>query len=304
MFENFKNIKDKKETLFTIIIYEKTAKFIIEDIQQKLQNIKKMKDNLRQKIINDRLYNLKCLIEKKYNDKINLIILCGEEINIEELSKKQINILKEYNILNYIFKSDEIFHIDYINNLFYDFKFYNCIHIGKLVNYYQLNSTKKKKIKEEKFNVKDCATKIEEYINDKKENFIIYGNSQINKKINNKYIIEKYDNYHTDEEIVISFQNIEMKNKQKEFNKYISNLNDPSIENKLIYGNFDKFIKKEIENYTVKQLFFHSDMKEKINSLDSELLNFDLIEISTINKGDPGDQLKNDYGGFFGLKYY
>ena len=108
MFENFKNIKDKKETLFTIIIYEKTAKFLIEDIQQKLQNIKKMKDSFRQKIINDRLYNLKCLIEKKYNDKINLIILCGEEINIEELSKKQINILKEYNILNYIFKSDEI----------------------------------------------------------------------------------------------------------------------------------------------------------------------------------------------------
>ena len=306
MLEKFKSTKDKKETLFTIIIYDKNVDFFISDIQQKLQNIKKMKDVFRQKIINDRLYNLKCTIEKKYslNDKINLIILCNDDIHIEELDKKNIHTLKEYNVMNYIFKSDEIFHIDYINNLFNDFKFYESIHIGKTINYYKLNSTKRKKIKEDKFNLKDCISKIEEYLNSNKNKVILHGNSQINKKIDNKYIIEKYDNYLNDEDLVNNFENIEMQEKQIEFKKYISNLNDPSIENKLIYGNFDKIIKQEIENYTVKKLFYHNDVKDKIDSLENELLNFDLIEISTIKKGDPGYELKNNYGGFFGLKYY
>ena len=120
MFENFNTIKDKKETLFTIIIYDKDSKFFISDINQKLQNIKKMKDNFRKQIINDRLYNLKCYLENKYNEneKINCVFLCGEEINCNPLQKKEINVLREYNIINYNFISDDHFHVKYLNDLF------------------------------------------------------------------------------------------------------------------------------------------------------------------------------------------
>ena len=45
-------------------------------------------------------------------------------------------------------------------------------------------------------------------------------------------------------------------------------------------------------------------MKTNIESLDNSLLNFDIIEIDTINKGDPGYELKENYGGFFGIRYY
>ena len=306
MFKNFNTIKDKKETLFTIIIYDKDSNFFISDINQKLQNIKKMKDNFRKQIINDRLYNLRCYLEKNYNEnkKMNCIILCGEEINCYQFQKKEINMLREYNIINYNFIFDDHFHIKYLNDLFYDFIFYNTIHIGKNITYYKINSTKKKKIKEEKFNLKDCIIKIENHLNNNKEKALLYGNSQINKKIDNKYIIEKYDDYKTDEEIVTCLRNLEIKEKQKDFKNYISNLSDPNIENKIIYGLFEKYILPEIENYCVQKLFVHSDMKSNIDTLDNSLLNFEIIEIDTINKGDPGYELKENYGGFFGIRYY
>ena len=306
MLEKYLSIKDKKETLFTIIIYDKDNKFFITDIEQKLKNIQKMKDNFRRQIINDRLYNLKCFLEKKNkeNDKINSVILCGEEIEMINLDKSQIKVLKEYNIINYNFIYDDHFHVNFVNDLFYDFNFYYSIHIGKNITYYKINSSKKKKIQEDKFNLKDCVTKIENFLDKNKEKVIIHGNSQINKKIDHKFILEKYNDYKSDEEIVICFQNIDIKEKQKEFKKYISNLHDPSIENKLIYGLFETEIKPQIENYTVKKLFVHKDLENNINNLDNSLLNFEIIIIDTLTNNDPGYELKNNYGGFFGIKYY
>ena len=306
MLEKYLSIKDKKETLFTIIIYEKDNKFLITDIEQKLKNIQKMKDNFRRQIINDRLYNLKYFLENKNkeNDKINSIILCGEEIEMVNLEKSQIKVLKEYNIVNYNFIYDDHFHIKFINDLFYDFNFYYSIHIGKNITYYKINSSKKKKIQEDKFNLKDCISKIENFLDKNKEKVIIHGNPQINKKLDHKLILEKYNDYKSDEEIVICFQNINIKEKQKEFKKYISNLHDPSIENKLIYGLFEKEIKPEIENYSVKRLFVHKDLENHINRLDNSLLNFEIIVIDTLTNNDPGYELKNNYGGFFGIKYY
>tara|TARA_Y100000991_G_scaffold215282_1_gene205206 strand:- start:2151 stop:3071 length:921 start_codon:yes stop_codon:yes gene_type:complete len=306
MFEKYLSIKGKKETLFTIIIYDKDNKFFVTDIEQKLKNIQKMKDNFRRQIINDRLYNLKCFLEKKNkeNDKINSVILCGEEIEMINLDKPQIKVLKEYNIINYNFIYDDHFHVKFVNDLFYDFNFYYSIHIGKNITYYKINSSKKKKIQEDKFNLKDCISKIENFLDKNKEKVIIHGNSQINKKIDHKFILEKYNDYKSDEEIVICFQNIDIKEKQKEFKKYISNLHDTSIENKLIYGLFEKEIIQEIENYSVKKLFVHKDFENHINELDNSLLNFELIIIDTLTNNDPGYELKNNYGGFFGIKYY
>lgn len=306
MLEKYLSIKDKKETLFTIIIYDKDNKFFVADIEQKLKNIQKMKDNFRKQTINDRLYNLKCFLENKNkeNDKINSVILCGEEIEMINLDKSQIKVLKEYNIINYNFIYDDHFHINFVNDLFYNFNFYYSIHIGKNITYYKINSSKKKKIQEDKFNLKDCISKIEYFLDKNKEKVIIHGNSQINKKIDNKFILEKYNDYKSDEEIVICFQNIDIKEKQKEFKKYISNLHDPSIENKLIYGSFEKGIKPEIENYSVKKLFVHKDSETHLNKLDNSLLNFEIIIIDTLTNNDPGHELKNNYGGFFGIKYY
>ena len=85
---------------------------------------------------------------------------------------------------------------------------------------------------------------------------------------------------------------------------FTNNLGDPSIKNKIFYGNFEDYIFPEIELYKVETLFFHTSYKAKIKKIDPSYLNFDLYEINTIKKKDTGDLLLNNYGGFFGSKYY
>ena len=76
-----------------------------------------MKDSYKRKLANDLVYNFKCHVENEQNSQINKIYLVScDEINEFELTKKQINILKEYNKPKFFYKTSDKFMIDYMEH--------------------------------------------------------------------------------------------------------------------------------------------------------------------------------------------
>ena len=76
-------------------------------------------------------------------------------------------------------------------------------------------------------------------------------------------------------------------------------------EHLVIYGSLEKEIKESIETYRVKTLFLHSKIKTNFDNLiDKSYINFEIIPITSYEKGDSGDILMTNYGGIIAIAYY
>ena len=250
--------------------------------------------------------NFLLFIEKEYRDKeINSVFLIFDEVVEIKLSKKKKKILNEYGIHNFVFKYDNKFCIDYINDLFNDFNFVNVLNVkNNLLIHFQINSTKKKLIHKLNLTKMKELGKIDKYIQEQNLKFIIIGNSPKIKQISENNVIYKVNNIISDNEIIDVFNNYEKKEKQSILKKYIDNINHPSYNGKIIYGNFNEYMLPEIEMYKLEKLFYHSSLKKNISNIDQSYINFEVHEIHTLDKNDLGAVLLTNYGGFFGVKYY
>ena len=55
----------------------------------------------------------------------------------------------------------------------------------------------------------------------------------------------------------------------------------------------------------VKKLFINSKLLATLrNKADSSLLNFNIVEIKSLETGDPGYILNKDYSGMIAVRYY
>ena len=306
MLEQYLNITGKSDSLFTLIIYKLNLSDIKKEIKKRIEKIKNISNSFKRKLLITRLNSFLLYIDNTYKmENINSIFLISDDIIEIKLSDKRINTLSEYNIMNFIFKYDSKFYISYINNLFNNFKFANVLNVKNNVLFHiLLNSTKKKIIYENKLTKSNEPEEIEKYIQQQQKDFIINGNSSYIKKISENNVIYRNSKNISDNEIMEIFNNYEDKKNQVLLETYTNNLCDPSIKEKIFYGNFEDYILPEIELYKVDKLFYHTSCKGVISKIDISYLNFDLYEIHTIKKKDTGYLLLNNYGGFFGLKYY
>jgi len=291
---DFKNITDKPNTLISIVLYNYNTCEFIDFINHCLEKIKMMKNKFRQKTVNNRLFNLRCFIEDKNDEKLSSIILVNDEIYEYKLNKKELATLEEYNIRDLYFKYDEIFHIDYIYNLFNDFNFYNVYELcKKKLDIYNINSTKSIKLDTITINnqneLDDIISKAD----------LVHGNSTYLKKINLDNVFNRK---------LCSIDIIDEINKIKTLSNHIKlrdildGISDPKIVNKLIFG------RKESRKYTrmsmLKILFIHENFYDIFTTKQKDYINFDIIQIKNLKHGDISSEFLSNYGGFIGELYY
>ncbi len=291
-----RNVKGKLDTMFTIIVYNYKKENFLAYLDKQLDSINnKMKDAFKKKLINDRIYDFKLNVESSAPDMINFIYLVGDDLHKYELSKKEIKILTEYKIRTLYYEYDEKFQIDYIDKLFNDFTFYKVAELDKkCLTFYDMNSTKIKKINSESVNNQNELAEMSSNYD------LVHGNSTLLKNFTcNKIFFNKRL---SPDEVIDEIGKMIIKNDHNKLEDLFDNMTNPKYDNKIFLGGMET--KKYTEMSLVKTLFIHESIYKRFLKHFSEYINFEIIEIKKLEPGDISTKLLNDYDKCIGELYY
>jgi hypothetical protein len=296
-----KNLAWKRESqdgAFTILMWNLSKDELISELKHKLALISNIKNTFKRAKLNDRLYEYLVQIEKSSTQSYDQIVLIGSETIIYKLDKNDVNILKEYSIQQFTISNDESFNIEWLVDLFENFKFYDVvINNSNNLTHWSGNLNKKKIIKQ---NVN------QEYIKNLNSPWFMVGKMQPQHK--NKFLIEHYPNLNSSQwkDIINEIELLEIKKKVNELQEHLDNLAKNS--DKYIFGND---IYELIEQYNVKEIYLHKNIKKNFDDkiVEKNLtsnINFNIIQIDTIDKNisDASVILDKNYSGILGIKYY
>lgn len=234
------------------------------------------------------------------SDTLNNLFLLGNDINNFVLTKEDILELTEFKIKNIIFLNGESFNIEYINDLLNNKDYNYILHVdNKTLELIKFTKIKKRILDK----VTSSNLDIEKYIKDNKLNnlSLIYGISSLikNIKIDNIDIIHKNI---TILEILDIIYKKKMLLRHRELKKYLLLLNQEKTIHRVRFG---KEIPYSIRNLELKILFCTNKRKQKImTNFSKDLINFEIIEIDSLEKNDIGYDLINKYKSAIGITYY
>ena len=289
----FQNIKGKSESLLTIIVWDYNKGELENLVKKKLDLIKKIKDTVKRKMINDRLYNFLTFLEKE-SSTLNNIYLVDDDVESYKLNKKEISTLKKYGIRNLYYENDDHFKIGYIIKLFTDFTFFK---VGELNNkklcIEEINSTKRLTL--ENKNISNQS----ELLDVSKNLDLLHGVSSMLKSLNS--VVSTFNKKLSRDEILDEINKVIMKDNHKRLQNLIDNILNPSYDGKIFMGK--KETDKFYDMYAIKNLFiYEKDYDEFIKN--KEDINFEVTKIEELSVGDVGSTLSKSYGNFIGELYY
>lgn len=301
IFDKFKNIKGKFDSLFIFITHDITLDELKEKSKHQMELVKQIKDGMRRGVLCKRMYQMKLYLDEiKDKNIINSVFMVHEEIDEIILPKEWRETLIEFEVSNYIFKYGSEFDIEYLKDLFFNKEIVNVIHVNNnTINHYHLNSTKRKNIYKEEVK----SPNIIQYIQDNniKDKCIIHGVSVAlkNLKLDNHIILNKNL---SDEEILKIHEKEKNIKIQKECEEWLNNLSHPKLGTKIVFG---KDINIKIKERMLEKLYCSTEMCNKVKTVIPEDLQvFELIEVKTYEIGDIGDRLKKDFNGGMGILFY
>lgn len=298
--EKFKDATDKFQSLYTVLAYNTTVQELIDDLYPRLEKIQKISDVFKKKYLNDRFYSFVEYIKlKEREEKLNTVFLVGSSINEFIITKPQLNLLHGYQVPKIIVRNDNNYDIDYLNDLLNNDDYYNIIQLkNNELKHYQITKTKRKLVK----TVEEKSLKILDHLPADKSRLLIHGSSGLLKN----FALDTtpvYKTHLTDHEIFEVFNKIQSQKNHQRLDKEVFILlqKDPT-DSKILVG--DTLV-KHIKDMNVKTLFGTPLKIKKLKELfDSDLLNFELVEINKLETGDIGDRLHTNYRGLIGVSYY
>lgn len=299
---NWRENNESGKLYYTLLIYKKSVNEVKNKLKDDLDKVnKRMKDAYKKKIINDRLFQIVNLLDTQFKDNniLNCIILSGRNLNYFTLSNNELELCKKWNLNNFYIESSDKFRIKYLKNLFSEDKVKLIFEINSnQISLIELDKVKSRlldKIKVENYNeVLDLIEK-----NNPK---IVHGIGSTIKKI--KDLSNIYYKKLSSEEINNIINKMEVINSQNILKKEVLNqLSNPAFDDKFLFG------KKEVPNgildYMVKKLYITpSLMRQLRKNISKDYINFEILEVDSLESSDIGDNFKKDYDGIIALKYY
>ena len=295
--KKFRKVSGKQYSLITAIIYNESQEEVIKYINKRLELVQNVKDSYKRKLANDLVYNFKCHVENEQNSQINKIYLVScDEINEFELTKKQINILKEYNKPKFFYKTSDKFMIDYIVDLFTDFNFFKVLELNKKnVVEYDINPTKRKLVKKQNVN---NQSELLEIINSNIK--LVHGTSTFLKNITTDILL--FNRRLCDDDVLEEITKLIIIRDHNKLKDLLNNIINPEYENKIIFGGNET--KQFTELSMISTLYIHESIYRRFINKYKDYINFPVIEIKKLQSGDISDSLKNDYNCCVGELYY
>jgi hypothetical protein len=303
------SIEDNIETLYSIYIYNKKVKEVINYFEDELEKAKKINNPIKKNKINNRLFNFIKYLNDNYEEEslINVIFLLHDKIIPYILKKVEIEIAEYYNFPKIFVKCDTKFLIDYFIDLFYNLTFIYGIKINS--NKYstiKLNRNKMKIIEHGKINSEEKIVELIENIRttqNYKDFIIVIGNTKI--PSNMKNIIFSKDLLNNDA-IYLLYEYEIMKEYNILLRKRLDELKNENTNLDLfVFGKLKFEIKDAIESYALKELYIETKKLENLKKIiNDEFLNFKIIPIKSLENGDDASIFIRDYNGLMGIKYF
>ena len=303
------SIEDNIETLYSIYIYNKKVKEVVNYFEDELDKAKKINNPVKKNKINNRLFNFIKYLNDNYEEELllNSIFLIDDKIIPYQLKKVEIEIAEHYNFPKIFVKCDTKFLIDYFIDLFYNLTFIYAIKINS--NEYsiiKLNSNKMKIIEHGKVNNEQKIVELIDNIRNTqnyKDFIIIIGNVKIPSNIKNiifsKDLLNNNEIYSLYEYEIMKENNILLRKRLDELKNENTNLD------LFVFGKLKFEIKEAIESYALKELYIETKKLENLKKfIDNEFLNFKIIPIKSLENGDDAFNFIKDYNGLMGIKYF
>lgn len=301
IFDKFKDKRDKHEALFTIIVYNLPVLEMIENMNHKMELAKNIKNPKKRAIVCNRMYNLREYMKEFKDDKVlNCIYLIDDDIEEIDLLKEWLDVLNHFNVDTFIFKYNESFELEYLKQLLTDTSFKNIINVkNNLLTHIHLNSTKRRINHQEEIKSMDIEGYIKE--NGIKEKCLVHGISSAIKNVdsNNHFVFNKHLR---DNEIFEVFRKDNVLKIQKEAEEYMDYIKNDKLIDRIVFG---KDLQKKILTMELQSIYCSPEMHTKIlEKVPKDYLNFNLIKVESLEKGDTGDIIKNSYAGAIGVTYF
>lgn len=296
--------------LYVVLYHSLSQQEIIESLKSTLKKINlKMKDPYKRKMANDRLYSLETYISNKWlkEKPVNSIFFINDnKIDHYLLTKAELSVCKLWNLPKEIIKYDKEFDIDYFESLLDGNNYHHVFRLDKMsLKYIHLSKHKQRVIRTCKISSANSEKDLKEkcQIESKaNQHAIVHGQGSLLKKleISNMTV---FPNVLSNEAVLEFFFTREMRKNHSQLKECIDYMQHPEKSDLIIVGK--KEISNAITNYMIKMLFITPkllfNLKKKIGS---EYLNFKIIEISRIEKGDLFQTFVKDFGGLLGVLYY
>ena len=303
----YKSVSGKLDSLFTIMAYNITRDQLIENLNHQLKKVKNMAgSSLKKKTVNNRLFDTIKSLEEFKEENMKHILFVGEEVSFLEIPRKMVAMLTEYHVEKYFFNYDNVYDIEALVDIFFNMDLFPLIRIQKHhIDYFHLNRYKQKLVEAASVKTYDELCNFIKGTN--KDNGLVHGLTNIisDKDKNNmesKWVYQKKNMLK--DEIIEYFENAVVYRAHKEVQEVLAELSNPAKEHLFVFGKHEDII-SAIESYQLKELYCHPKTLEEIKSrVDDSCLNFNIIKVPSLSKGDMGDTLLNSYNGAFGISYY
>lgn len=302
-FNKYIGVKDKFESLYIFVIYRMNLENVIEKISKMINTIDNMNDVKKKNYLKNKLHNFReyLKINYKIDSVIEEIFFINNDIYTEVLTPYHKETLNMFLITNMLYEYGNEYPIEWLKKLLLDREYINIIKIkNNNISHSKLNSSKKMLVYTNTVKSMDLNKIILERI-PKGEQYLIHGSSVNLKNFVDKNAISVYTNELTDEEILKIASNLKMMKLHKELEDILSKLLEPTFGSKIVFG---KDIQNCVKNSLLKTLYCTEEIFKKTSNIPEHLKNFEIKIISEIEKGDIYNELKNDFAGAVGIKYY
>ena len=294
-----------------------------EELRKRLLKSKNIKNPGYRKRINDRLFAISELYRLPETPKqVTTLIISyqpknasGVEVYTENLTRKQLSLLKTYNMPSLIDYTDTVIPIQRLQTLFSTSSLISSLELrNDMMTHTVLDSTKRRQVVP-LFQAK-TPSQVLDYISNTDKGahapYLIHGIGSLLKKItisSHPQIVSVSSKNQSPDELIQTHRDIIQQNLHIELSQFMTLLNNPAEFDKIIYGSIERDILSAVEGYRLGLLWIHESCRSRFQELIatkdlSECLNFTIKYVDTIEKGDTADTLLQNYGGAIGQAYY
>lgn len=231
---------------------------------------------------------------------------CSEILEEKVLTKSERDVLKEYGFPMYKYQNGDRFPLEEWNDIFTNFDFLQVIHVNQQsARYLKMNRYKMKEVMNCKITSESHLIElVDRILKEKREKVYLYGISNyVTSKV--KAMVLWHEGHLTKEEVWEWRGDEEMRGHLALLEERMKEIGDEKKMDLFVFGRIKMEIKEHVEGYLLKELFIE-ERKIKIlkEMVEPETLNFKIIPVRSLEKGDIGQMFIEKYNGLMGIKYY